>query len=366
MVFFIKFDEETIEMKNKSLFIFTIFQFILLQLCIAQGNKPTEITYFNTVPKTQIRALEVLNDSVVWFAAYYGIWGYTENGGKTWHIDSIKNKNSELNFRSMAVLNDSTILMMSIASPAYIYKTSDKGKHWKIVYENKDSLAFLDCIKFLNNKIGYALGDPIGNDFTLLKTEDGGNTWSKLDSKNLPTLDPGEAFFATSNTNMEVFNNEIYIASGGKTSRLWVYDTKNNKAYYKKTPLPSGEQMTGIFSMDFYSKKLGVIGGGHYDQKDKYYTSLAITEDAGDSWKSLSFNKPMFSSCVQFLNADELISTGHSGTVIINIKNIEYKYITNKENQELYFHCLKISPSKKYLWLAGRNGKVACIKTSEL
>ncbi len=339
---------------------------LLQKFSAAQESKKVITTYFNTVPKTQIRALEVLNDSVVWFAAYYGIWGYTENGGKTWHIDSIKNKNSELNFRSMAVLNDSTVLMMSIASPAYIYKTSDKGKHWKIVYENKDSLAFLDCIKFLNNKIGYALGDPIGNDFTLLKTEDGGNTWSNIDSKKLPTLDLGEAFFATSNTNMEVFNNEIYIASGGKTSRFWMYDTKNNKVYYKKTPLPSGEQMTGIFTMDFYSKKLGVIGGGHYDNKDKYYTSLAITEDAGDSWKSLSFNKPMFSSCVQFLDADKLISTGHSGTVLIDLKKNKYTYLKNLENEELNFHCLKYSRSNLYVWFAGRNGKIARISILDL
>ena len=353
-------------MKRKKYFLVAILQLLLLTSIFAQESKTIEVSYFSTVPKTQIRALEVLNDSVVWFAAYYGIWGYTENGGKTWHIDSLKNKHSELNFRSMAVLNDSTVLMMSIASPAYIYKTSDKGKHWSIVYENKDSSAFLDCIKFVDNKVGYALGDPIGAAFTLLQTNDGGNTWNNIDSKNLPKLNEGEAFFATSNTNMSVFKNEMYIASGGKTSRLWIIDNKQPKVSFRKTPLPSGEQMTGIFSMDFYSKKLGVIGGGHYDQKDKVYTSIAYTENAGDSWKSLSFNKPMFSSCVQFIDAENVVSTGHSGTVLINLKKNKYTYIKNLQKEELYFHCLKISPSKNYVWLAGRNGKIARIKTSEL
>lgn len=353
-------------MIRKKYFLITSLQLLLLTSIFAQESKNIEVSYFSTIPKTQIRALEVLNDSVVWFAAYYGIWGYTENGGKIWHIDSIKNKHSELNFRSMAVLNDSTVLMMSIASPAYIYKTSDKGKHWNIVYENKDSSAFLDCIKFLDNKVGYALGDPIGAAFTLLQTNDGGNTWNSIDSKNLPKLNEGEAFFATSNTNMSVFKNEMYIASGGKTSRLWIIDKKQPKVSFRKTPLPSGEQMTGIFSMDFYSKKLGVIGGGHYDQKDKIQTSIAYTENAGDSWKSISFNKPMFSSCVQFIDAENVISTGHSGTVLINLKKNKYTYIKNLQKEELYFHCLKISPSKNYVWLAGRNGKIARIKTSEL
>lgn len=335
-------------------------------LVIAQNSKQVNVQYFNTVKSTQIRALEVLNDTTIWFAAYKGIWGYTENAGKTWHIDSIKNTRSELNFRSMAVLNDSTILLMSIASPAYIYKTTDKGKHWKIVYENADANAFMDCIKFINNKKGYALGDPINNCFQLLETTDAGETWKNIDCKGLPTLNEGEAFFATSNTNMEIFPSSIYIASGGKTSSLWNIQLEKGLVFSKNTPLPSGEQMTGIFSMDFYSKKLGVIGGGHYDNKDKYYTSIAITEDAGNSWKSLSFNKPMFSSCVQFLDSEHVISTGHSGTVLIDLKKNKYTYLKNLQNEELNFHCLKFSESNIYVWFAGRNGIIARISILDL
>lgn len=333
---------------------------------IAQNTKQVNIQYFNTVQNTQIRALEVLNDSTVWFAGYKGIWGYTENGGKTWHIDSIINSRSELNFRSMAVLNDSTILLMSIASPAYIYKTNDKGKNWKIVYENVDTNAFMDCLKFINYKKGYALGDPINNCVQLLETTDAGETWKNIDCKLLPTLNDGEAFFATSNTNMEIFPSNIYIASGGKTSRLWHIQLEKGTFISKNTPLPSGEQMTGIFSMDFFNKNTGLIGGGHYDKKDKVYNCIAYTKDSGNTWQTLSFTKPMFSSCVQFINQKNFISTGHSGSLYYQLSKKKYLYLKDQFNQELYFHCVKVSPNKKHIWFAGRDGRIASLKISEL
>lgn len=345
--------------------LFIILLFVQLQVN-AQNTKQVTIQYYNTVQRTQIRALEVLNDSTVWFAGYKGIWGYTENAGKTWHIDSIKNNRSELNFRSMAVLNDSTILLMSIASPAYIYKSTNKGKHWKIVYENADSNAFMDCLKFINPKKGYALGDPINNCFQLLETTDAGETWKNIDCKQLPKLNDGEAFFATSNTNMEIFPSSIYIASGGKTSRLWQLKLAKGKVISKETPLPSGEQMTGIFSMDFFNKNKGLIGGGHYDKKDKVLNSIAYTKDAGNTWQTLSFTKPMFSSCVQFINQKSFISTGHSGSLYYQLSTKKYLYLKDQLNQELYFHCVKVSPNKKHIWFAGRDGKIASLKTSEL
>ncbi|MBK6523321.1 MAG: hypothetical protein IPG08_13935 [Sphingobacteriaceae bacterium] len=65
----------------------------------------------NTLPKLSIRALEVVSDITVWFAANRGVWGYTEDAGKTWHIDSLKVDSVYPQFRSIAVLNDSTVLL---------------------------------------------------------------------------------------------------------------------------------------------------------------------------------------------------------------------------------------------------------------
>ncbi len=330
----------------------------------AQTTKGINLSYFQTVPNTQIRSIESVSDSIVWFAAYRGIFGYTEDAGATWHIDSIKNEQSELNFRSMAVLNDSTVLLMSIASPAYIYKTTNKGKNWKVVYENTHTDAFLDCIKFYDEKNGYALGDPINGCATLIYTNDAGETWNNVNCNKIPTLKNGEAFFAASNSNMKIMPPNIFIATGGKQTQVWHSKNMGGTFSSLQVPMPSGEQMTGIFSMDFYTDKLGVIAGGNYDRKDSIYNCLAITKNAGNTWEVLGFNKAMFGSCVQFIDQHTIAITGHSGTSIYNLKTKKYEYLLDQQNQELYFHTLTVSDSKKIIWFGGRRGIIARLDVS--
>lgn len=338
---------------------FFIILFLYNFLLFAQTEKKIKVEYFETLSNIQIRALEVYSDSVVWFAAYRGVWGYTEDAGQTWHIDSIKNEKSELHFRSMAVLNDSTVLVLSIASPALLYKTTNKGKSWKVVYQNNHKDAFFDCIKFYDEQNGYALGDPIDGCIQLLKSTDGGENWKNVNCEELPQLADREAFFATSNTNMEILPPNIWIASGGFQSKIYRSTTFGKEYIGYKSPLPRGEQMSGIFSMDFYDKNLGAIAGGHYDKRDSIFSCLAITLNGGKTWEPISFTKPLFGSCVQFRNEKELYLTGHSGTVYVNLKTQKYNYLKDQDQKELKFHTLRISPSKKYIWLAGVKGQIA-------
>src|ERR1700722_15737855 len=117
----------------------TLLYFISLlfaQHVMAQQVSNFNVSYFHTLPNIHIRALKALSETTAWFASSRGVWGYTEDAGKTWHIDSIKADTSYPQFRSIVVLNDSTVLLLSIASPAYLFKTTNKGKTWKLVYKN--------------------------------------------------------------------------------------------------------------------------------------------------------------------------------------------------------------------------------------
>ena len=101
---------------------------------------------YHTLPHISIRALEVLNDSTIWFAANHGVWGYSDNNGTTFHIDSLKADSVYPEFRSIAILNDSTVLLLSIGSPACLFKTSNKGKTWRLVYSNQQKDIFFDSM----------------------------------------------------------------------------------------------------------------------------------------------------------------------------------------------------------------------------
>lgn len=335
---------------------YTIFLLLILSTSKAQN-----IQQFTILPKLSIRAIEVINDNTLWFAGNRGVWGYTEDAGKTWHIDSIKVDALYPQFRSIAALNDSTILVLSIASPGYLFKTTNKGKTWKIVYSSTHPKTFFDSMIFTDAKNGFAIGDPIDGHVNLIKTTDGGNTWKEMAHDKIPTLMEGEACFATSNSNLDAYKNMLWFVSGGKRTRLFYSSNSGNSFLSYDTPLPQGETMTGIFSLDFYNDKLGAIAGGNYDKTDSSIVSLAYTKDGGKSWTKVKDKKAFFGSCVRFKNESELFVTGHDGTFSYNLKKQKLQEIKDKD-EVLKFYTLRFSPSKKVIWMAGANGKIALLK----
>ena len=352
-------------MRKNILSIFTSLFFSTIRF----AQETLSVHLFTTLPKLSIRALEVLNDNTIWFAANHGVWGYTENAGKTWHMDSLKVDSVYPQFRSIAVLNDSTVLLLSIASPAYLFKTSNKGKTWKLVYKNTNPKAFFDSMVFYDNlpvrqagKNGFALGDPINGRITLLKTSDGGETWLAMDDDKIGSLAEGEACFATSNTNLDVHKNMLWFVTGGKRSRLF-YSSNLGKSFLTyNTPLPQGETMTGIFSFDFFNEKLGIATGGNYDKTDSSIVSLALTKNGGKTWNVIKHSKPFFGSCVRFRNTNDIVITGHDGTFRYNIKSQRTEEIKDAEGESLKFMTLRFSPSRKAMWMAGANGRIALVK----
>ncbi|MBP9069261.1 MAG: hypothetical protein KBG47_07120 [Bacteroidia bacterium] len=337
---------------------------IVMSIFLCKSNFAQEalsVNYFNTLPKLSIRALEVLNDNTVWFAANQGVWAYTEDAGKTWHIDSLKVDSVYPQFRSIAVLNDSTVLLLGISSPAYLLKTSNKGKTWKVVYKNAHPKAFFDSMVFYDKKNGFAIGDPINSKITLIRTTDGGDTWMPMDDDKIGSLEEGEACFATSNTNLDIHKNMLWFVTGGKRSRLF-YSSNLGKSFLTyNTPIPQGETMAGIFSFDFFNEKLGVAAGGNYDKTDSSIVSLALTKDGGKTWNVIKHTKPFFGSCVRFRNTNEVFITGHDGTFRYNIKNQRTEEIKDTSGESLKFMTLRFSPSGKTLWMAGSNGKIVLV-----
>ena len=341
---------------------------IFLAACFAQRDTAFSVTYFNPSPHISIRALEVRSDSRVWFAANHGVWGFTEDQGKTWHIDSIKVDSVYPEFRSMAVLNDSTVLLLSISSPAYLFKTTNKGKTWKWVYKNTDKNIFFDSMKFWDEKNGIAIGDPIDSCFQLITTANGGETWKPIDCSGIPKAMEGESLFAASNTNIDLYGKDVWFATGGKHARIFHSADSGHHFRAEVAPIQQGGKMTGVFSVCIGDKyKIGIIAGGNYEHTDSTILNMAFLEgkfpDGRERWEFHKDRISFFGSCVQLdKNRHRIFITGHDGTFI---KRIDSQYtlteIKDAQRESLKFHTLRISPSGKTLWLAGDKGRIAFI-----
>ncbi|NCW13083.1 MAG: hypothetical protein EBV82_07980 [Chitinophagia bacterium] len=169
-----------------------------------------------------IRGLSIPNQQTIWASGSGGNIAKSEDGGNTFIWSQVKGYEKR-DFRSIHAWNKKEAIIVAVAAPAVILKTKDGGANWVKVYENTDTSMFLDAIDFLNTKKGYVIGDPINGQFYLLQTTNKGDTW-KLMSNDYFKESPkeGEAFFASSATNLTHFKKHQYLVSGGKVSRLWM------------------------------------------------------------------------------------------------------------------------------------------------
>lgn len=276
----------------------------------------------------------------------------------------VKLQKEKTDFRSIAN-NGNKIMLINAGSPANMYEMNTFAYNCtsKLVYTESGEKVFYDSM-FIDSKngLGVTIGDPIENCLSILLTEDFGKTWNKIPCSNLPKTIDGEAAFAASDTNVKIVDGVIFIISGGIKSRLFKSVDKGKTWEVFETPIIQGVAMTGAFSMDFYSKKKGIIVGGNYDKQNDNSSNKAITKNGGKTWELIAKNEAFgYASCVQFMpksNAKVIYTCGTSGVYYSTNSGKNWTKIL----EDTDFYTLRFS-SNQYIYLAGRN-KVTKIKIS--
>lgn len=304
---------------------------------------------------TSIRAIEELNDSTVAFAGSIGdIVAITKSGRKE-SLVKVKYDTIIPHFRSISV-NKAGIFALAIGNPALLYKI--EGSKTKLVYMEHHELVFYDSMAFFNSTNGIAMGDPTSDCLSIITTSDGGNSWTKLDCEDLPTVFEGEAAFAASNTNISIVNNKVWIVTGGKKARVLLSENMGKSWKVYDTPIIQGENTTGIYTVDFYDELQGIICGGDYTDKFGKSLNKAITKDGGMTWEPVGNKElPHYVSCVQYI-------PGTDGTEIMAVSTNGIFYSNNGGNNfqkvsEEGFYTLRFI-DRNTAWLAG-NEKIALL-----
>lgn len=339
--------------------------FILLATAESSAQPLFSFKAFQLPVSVSIRALEVVNDSTIWFGANRGIYGHTQNKGKTWIIDSISFNGFKPDFRSIAVLKNGTVLLLNAGAPVYLIKSNDKGLNWKTVFQSNDSTYFFDALRFHDNVSGAALGDPVNGCFKVIITNDGGETWVELPCNQTLKAMEGEACFAASNSSWDFYKKHNWIATGGKQSRILHSSDYGETFSHVQSPIAGGSELRGAFSLDFLDDKTGVLAGGNYDTTKIGDITYALTKDGGKTWTTTS-TKNFFGSCVQIavVNKEKVIcAAGHDGVYFSNSMGAEWTEIKSSSNETLrQFNTLRFSSTGKAVWLAGAKGTIGKIE----
>ena len=235
---------------------------------------------------------------------------------KTFQLEQIELFQAKYtDLRDIHVLSDSSILVMGIASPGHIWKIRKGEKEWSKVYSNMDSLVFMDGMDFWNDSVGLVYGDPLGGYHFILKTTNGGETWSRISQENIPENLEIEAGFAASGTGIVCEENgTAYIGLGGDKARVLISKDYGDSWSVVETPLLHGSGAKGIYSIAFKDQLNGVAVGGNWETPN-CDSSKVYTNNGGETWH-LSEGIQGFRSSVTYVKGDTYISTGTSGTDI--------------------------------------------------
>lgn len=304
-----------------------------------------------------IRAIDILNDGSLTFAANNGVFGLFNPLKASWNTSIQEYDSLNLHFRSVSHTSID-FFMLSIENPALLFKTGDYGQ-MQLVYKEEYEKAFYDSMDFWNDEEGIAIGDPTEDCMSIIITRDGGKTWNKVSCEQLPKVKEGEAAFAASDTNIAIVGDHTWVATGGKASRVMYSPDKGKTWDIYDTPIIQGFETTGIYSIDFYDELNGFAIGGDYTQPDDNTANKIRTTDGGKTWELVAENENLgYRSCIQYFpgrEGKELVAIGFKGIDYSNDSGSTWNHLSDEGFYTLRF----LNDSVAY---AAGNGRISKLK----
>lgn len=300
-------------MKRKLLFIASL---LLVSLGVnAQIVWVSQATNFADV-SSGVRYASPVDSNIVWICSYDGSGGganrqdysRTVNGGTTWVAGNVPCPTSYDWSMIHGVSADTAFAMFFngvAGSGGGMWRTVNGGTSWSQVGVGSifTSLsAFPNIVYFWNNMEGLVMGDPIGGEYEIHRTMDGGDTWTRVDTANIPNPLTSAEYGIVGHFDVQGDN-------------IW-FDTNNGRVYRShdrgQTWQVSSTGLTvpanGAIDIAFYSPSSGIArlystGGTN---------TVRTTSDSGATWTPLTYTGNMFGADLKYVpgTASRLFSTG--------------------------------------------------------
>jgi len=309
----------------------------------------------------RLRGVSAASDRVVWASGATGTILRTADGGATWTRQTIPGT-ERLDFRDIDAISERVAYVLSIGpgNASRIYKTVDAGATWQLQFTNDDPKAFFDAMSFWDADHGLAVSDSVDGHFVIIKTDDGGRTWTRVPGSALPPALPTEGAFTGSGTNIAVLpGGRAWIGTGASTiARVLRTPDAGRTWSVSDTPLAASAS-AGIFSVAFRDAEQGLVVGGDYRKESDATGTAAITSDGGVTWTAVTGLGGFRSAVVAVPHAPStLVAVGPSGSDISRDGGRTWTPIEGPG-----FHAFAMSPSGRVGWGAGENGRIARLAT---
>ena len=334
-----------------------LWAFLFTTLATAQSWTPQTS---NTT--ASLRGVSAVNDRVVWASGTGGTYLHTTDGGATWIASKVAGAESQ-DFRAIRAIDERTVYLMSIGSgdKSRVYKTTDAGEHWTLLFTQPDPAGFFDAIAFWDATHGILVGDALGGtnevrSAEVRTTEDGGLHWKRQQTP--PAIDK-EGSFAASNSCVFVRGSKDawYVTGGPGAGR--VFHSRDNGRHWNVVPTPirNDGAAAGLFSIAFSDVRHGMAVGGDYSKDKENKGNIVVTADGGKTWLTPDARPAGFRSAVVYLpDRQTSIVTGTSGSDISTDFGATWKAFDNGSYNAMSFVRGGVG------WAVGARGRVAKFK----
>ena len=269
-------------------------------------------------------SIEAVDDQIVWAGGSSGSYLRTTDGGQNWTSGTISEA-EDLTLLSVKAFDENTAYFIAQQFPewgARIYGTRDGGETWNLQYENNDQGAFFIAIDFWDENNGIAIGDPVDGSFVILTTSDAGETWTPVPPEQIPLPLPGEfaGFGDTGGKGLTTLGSQLAwfgTAYGSGTNQpVRILKTGDGGKTWTATETPYSplDTVRGIASIAFRDSLHGFAGGS---QGENIEGGLLKTLDGGVNWEvveSFPSLQPATISYIPVTNGQSVFVTSLQGS----------------------------------------------------
>ncbi|HEX2287707.1 MAG TPA: hypothetical protein VHH31_03035, partial [Gaiellaceae bacterium] len=233
-----------------------------------------------------------------------------------------------------------------------IYRTTNAGQTWTLVFQNTEPTAFYDCMAFFDKHRGLALSDPIDGRFRILATNDGGRSWHIVDAEMPPALPAEFAFAASGQCITTAGGRDAWFGTGGDAARVFHSGDRGQTWTVSSTPIHSGVS-AGISALAFRDPLHGLAAGGDFDPTAASPDALALSDDGGEDWQLVVDAPNQLRSGATWVTGTDAIIVGLTGSDVSFDRGRSWQAFDSGS-----FHTVDCAGGHA-CWASGANGRVA-------
>ena len=199
----------------------------------------------------------------------------TIDGGDSWTFDSIPVPGTPGCVSICGWDTNTCFFVFMEAGGPSVWKTTDGGTNWSNIITTQFAGSFINFYHAFSADTGLAMGDPTDGYFEIQITNDGGLTWTRIPSSDIPVPLTGEIGLGNS---YSAVGNSVWFTTS--KARLYRSDDKG-QTWNVADVFPGASLDLGVC---FSTELKGAVWSS-----TQTLSTLVVTNDGGITWDTVSF-----------------------------------------------------------------------------